>query len=142
MPTDSSSAEQITRASKSNLALAFVSLGAERRRDITAFYAFCRLIDDIADATDVATGEKAHRLTVWRTALHGPVPGESPVAPAVRGLLGKYAITPAMLEEIIDGVESTVTGSRARLGLSVSRFSVTEIRPARITRSSSGWPCK
>jgi phytoene synthase len=109
VPTDSNSAEQITRASKSNLALAFVSLGAERRRDITAFYAFCRLIDDIADATDLATGEKAHRLTVWRKALHGPAADESPVAPAVRGLLGKYAITPAMLEEIIDGVEMDLT---------------------------------
>ena len=41
-------AAKITRQSKSNLALAFVSLGRERRQDITTFYAFCRLIDDIA----------------------------------------------------------------------------------------------
>jgi phytoene synthase len=109
VPTDSSSAEQITRASKSNLALAFVSLGAERRRDITTFYAFCRLIDDVADATGLATEEKARQLTLWRSALHSPVPGESPVAPAVRDLFGKYAITPAMLEEIIDGVEMDLT---------------------------------
>ena len=42
----------ITRQSKSNLALAFVSLGRERRRDITDFYAFCRVVDDIADSAE------------------------------------------------------------------------------------------
>ena len=43
------SAEKITRASKSNLALAFVSLPRERRSDMTTFYAFCRIVDDIVD---------------------------------------------------------------------------------------------
>ena len=43
------SAAKITRQSKSNLALAFISLGRERKRDISVFYAFCRVIDDIAD---------------------------------------------------------------------------------------------
>ncbi|MEP6975512.1 MAG: squalene/phytoene synthase family protein [Spartobacteria bacterium] len=112
MPTDPSSAEQITRASKSNLALAFVSLGAERRRDITTFYAFCRLIDDVADSTELPAAEKARQLTVWRNALHAPAPDESPVAPEVRALLAKYGITPAMMEEIIDGVEMDLTIAR------------------------------
>ena len=42
-------AEKITRASKSNLALAFAALPKERRRDMSTFYAFCRLVDDIVD---------------------------------------------------------------------------------------------
>lgn len=112
MQTDPSSAEQITRASKSNLALAFVSLGAERRRDITVFYAFCRLIDDIADSTELAAEDKARRLTGWREALRSPAAAEPALAPEVRGLISKYAITPAMLEEIIDGVEMDLTISR------------------------------
>ena len=112
MPTDLSSAEQITRASKSNLALAFVSLGAERRRDITTFYAFCRLIDDIADSPELPLDEKARQLTRWRKALSSPVADEPVLAPEVRGLIGKYAITPAMLEEIIDGVEMDLTIAR------------------------------
>lgn len=103
------SAEQITRASKSNLALAFVSLGAERRRDITIFYAFCRLVDDIADSIELDPAEKARRLTQWREALHGPRPEEPALAPEMRGLIQKYAITPAMLEIIIDGVEMDLT---------------------------------
>ena len=112
MSTEPSSAQQITRASKSNLALAFVSLGAERRHDITIFYAFCRLIDDIADSPELRPEEKARQLTRWRRALSGPVTDESAVAPAVRGLISKYAITPAMLEEIIDGVEMDLTIAR------------------------------
>ena len=103
MQTNPSSAEQITRASKSNLALAFVSLGAERRRDITIFYAFCRLIDDIADSAELPADEKARGLSLWRKALSAPEVDEPVLAPEVRGLISKYAITPAMLEEIIDG---------------------------------------
>ena len=112
MPTDPASAEQITRASKSNLALAFVSLGAERRRDITVFYAFCRLVDDIADSTRLGAEEKARQLTTWRKALHRPMPDESEVAPVVRNLMVKYPVTPAMLEKIIDGVEMDLTVTR------------------------------
>jgi phytoene synthase len=46
-------AAKITRQSKSNLALAFVPLGRERRHDITIFYAFRRVVDDIADDVDL-----------------------------------------------------------------------------------------
>ena len=112
MQSESSSAEQITRASKSNLALAFISLGAERRRDITLFYAFCRLIDDIADSPALPSDEKARRLASWRKALTAPVADEPALAPAVRGLVTKYAITPAMLGEIIDGVEMDLSIAR------------------------------
>ncbi|MGI8430708.1 MAG: phytoene/squalene synthase family protein [Chthoniobacterales bacterium] len=108
----SPTADEITRASKSNLALAFVSLGKERRRDITIFYAFCRLIDDIADDPGLATAERARQLATWRAALSAPAPNESPVAAEVRGLLAKYPITPAMFAEIIDGVEMDLTIAR------------------------------
>jgi phytoene synthase len=112
MPTESSSAQEITRASQSNLAFAFISLGKARRRDITIFYAFCRLIDDIADSTALPADEKARQLTIWREALRGPVAPEPSLAPDVRGLISRYAITPAMLEEIMDGVEMDLTISR------------------------------
>jgi phytoene synthase len=112
MPAEPTSAQQITRASQSNLAFAFVSLGKERRRDIIIFYAFCRLIDDIADSTGLAATEKARQLTVWRQALHGPVALEPALAQEIRGLINRYAISPAMLEEIIDGVEMDLSVSR------------------------------
>ena len=98
-------AAKITRRSKSNLALAFVSLGKERRRDITTFYAFCRLIDDIADSTQLSIAEKSEGLTAWRRWLAQSTAGEDALAVEVRALMAKYQLTPAMLEEIIAGVE-------------------------------------
>jgi len=69
-------AAKITRESKSNLAFAFVSLGRERREDITIFYAFCRVIDDIADSTELTVQEKARDLTAWRRWLRESSPDE------------------------------------------------------------------
>lgn len=98
-------AATITRQSKSNLALAFVSLGRERKRDITIFYAFCRVVDDIADSGELGALEKRKRLANWRELLRVGVPNEPPLAHDVRQLMHKYSLPPEMLEEIIAGVE-------------------------------------
>jgi phytoene synthase len=105
-------AAHITRQSGSNLALAFISLDRERRQDITLFYAFCRLIDDIADSTELNVADKRAGLSIWRQALSNTTAGESPLAPDIRLLIGKYSLRPAMLEEIIDGVEMDLSISR------------------------------
>jgi phytoene synthase len=105
-------AAKITRTSKSNLALAFISLGRERRRDITTFYAFCRVIDDIADDVDLRVEEKRRRLNEWREWLRTPRPNESSFAPDVRHLMEKYALGPEMFEEIIAGVEMDLSIKR------------------------------
>ena len=105
-------AAKITRTSKSNLALAFISLGRERRRDITTFYAFCRVIDDIADDLDLSVEEKRRRLSEWREWLRTPRPNESSFAVDVRDLVVKYALAPEMLEEIIVGVEMDLSIKR------------------------------
>jgi phytoene synthase len=98
-------AATITRQSNSNLALAFISLGRERKRDITIFYAFCRLVDDIADSQELSGIEKRVRLARWRQMLRAASPEEPPLAPDIRGLMAKYSLPPDMLEEIIAGVE-------------------------------------
>ena len=105
-------AAKITRQSKSNLALAFVSLGKERRRDITTFYAFCRIVDDVADSPELGVAEKQHGLAAWRRWLVQSEPGEDPLAAEVRALMAKYRLAPAMLEEIIAGVEMDLSISR------------------------------
>ena len=98
-------AATITRKSKSNLALAFVSLGPERKRDITVFYAFCRTIDDIADSSELNVVEKGVRLAKWHQMLHSVVSDEPVLARDVRALIAKYSLPTTMLEEIIAGVE-------------------------------------
>lgn len=105
-------AAKITRESKSNLALAFVALGRERREDITVFYAFCRVIDDIADSTELSAEEKALGLSAWRRWLRESAPDETALARDVRDLMEKYSLPPAMLDEIIDGVEMDLRNVR------------------------------
>src|SRR2546428_3089839 len=110
-------AATITRQSKSNLALAFISLGRERKRDMTIFYAFCRVIDDIADSSELGVAEKQERLAAWREMLRAAAQDEPALARDVRGLMNKYSLPPEMLEEIIAGVE---------MDLSISRYATFE----------------
>jgi phytoene synthase len=105
-------AGEITRQSKSNLALAFISLGRERRRDMTVFYAFCRAIDDIADASDASVEEKRRSLLDWRRWLRDSRADEPQLARDVRAVLAKYSIASEMAEEIIAGVEMDLDKSR------------------------------
>jgi 15-cis-phytoene synthase len=105
-------AAAITRQSKSNLALAFVSLGRERKRDITIFYAFCRVVDDIADSTELGVNEKRVRLAKWRQMLRAAGPKQPLLARDVRQLMHKYSLPPDMLEEIIAGVEMDLSIAR------------------------------
>jgi phytoene synthase len=105
-------AATITRQSKSNLALAFISLGRERKRDITVFYAFCRVIDDIADSSELSVVEKRVRLARWRQMLHAATPDEPFLAHDVRQLIAKYSLQRDILEEIIAGVEMDLSTLR------------------------------
>jgi len=110
-------AAKITRQSKSNLALAFISLGRERKRDITVFYAFCRVIDDIADSAEFTPEEKRMRLAKWRQMLRTDASGEPLLAQDVRRLIDKYSLPIGMFEEIIAGVE---------MDLSIRRYATFE----------------
>ncbi len=97
-------AEKITRASGSNLALAFVALPRERRRDMSTFYAFCRRVDDIVDDPGERS-RKAEALETWCQALRRSVPGEEPLASAVRALIERYGLSRGDFLEIIAGME-------------------------------------
>jgi phytoene synthase len=101
-------AAEITRASKSNLAFAFIAMSGARRRDITTFYAFCRVIDDIADDNQRDRETKRRELSQWRQSLGNEAAGEPALAKPVRDLMSRYPITPEMLGEIITGVEMDI----------------------------------
>jgi phytoene synthase len=105
------SAEKITRASGSNLALAFIALPRARRRDISVFYSFCRVIDDLADEPGLALGERLAALDRWKASLATPQPGEPPLAAQVRDLIARYTLPPEHLLELIHGCEMDVRGT-------------------------------
>lgn len=112
MTSGTLSPEQIVRRAKSNLAFALACLPKERRRDMIAFYAFCRVVDDIADATDISEGDKETELNHWKRCVdEGNPPGHPALDEAVL-LPGKYGFPRAWLGEIIDGVASDITKTR------------------------------
>src|SRR5204863_7484922 len=52
-----------------------------------------------------AVARRTGDLSAWRQLLYGPSLYEPALARELRDLIAKYSLTPAMLEEIIDGVE-------------------------------------
>lgn len=110
--TAPASAETITKASKSNLALAFVSLPRERRRDMTTFYAFCRIVDDIADEPSRSPDLKRTELEAWKKSITDPFDGEPELAEEVRDLIRRYNIPLEYFHEIIAGVEMDIEPAR------------------------------
>jgi phytoene synthase len=104
-------AEEITRASKSNLALAFVALSRDRRRDMSIFYSFCRLVDDLADEPTASVQERQRALDIWKTSLSGEVEGESPLAEPVRDLIVRRNLKVESFIEIILGCEMDLCGT-------------------------------
>jgi phytoene synthase len=109
-PNPSPTAAEITTASKSNLALAFVALPREKRDDISVFYAYCRVIDDIADEPGIEPADRRARFDLWKRALAGPTLGECSLAAVVRALIAKYRLDPELFFEIIAGCEMDVAG--------------------------------
>ncbi len=104
---------QIAKKSNSNLAFALACLPAERRRDMISFYAFCRIVDDIADDPKVAEAQKRISLSQWRHAVLNAGEGiHDPVLSEVVTLPAKYGFSPSLLAEIIDGVASDLTSVR------------------------------
>jgi 15-cis-phytoene synthase len=103
--------EEITRSSKSNLALAFVALPQERRRDMSIFYSFCRVVDDLADESTASVQERQRGLDVWKASLSGPIDGESPLADEVRDLIFRRDLKVEHFIEIIFGCEMDLCGT-------------------------------
>lgn len=99
--------DAIARREARNFYHAFRLLPSERRRAMGALYAFMRRSDDLAD--DERPGvDKAEALTAWRRDLDAALAGRDPEWPglvALADVVRRFAIPPALLHEVIDGVE-------------------------------------
>src|SRR5262245_2842365 len=100
-------------ASGSSFYYSFLFLPLERRRAITALYAFCREIDDVVDeCADPALA--AAKLAWWRRevgALYAGTP-QHPVTRALLPLVVPYGITQVRLNEVLDGMEMDLQHAR------------------------------
>lgn len=100
-------------ASGSSFYYSFLFLPAPKRRAITAFYAFCREIDDVAD--EVADVQVARaKLAWWRTEVANLAAGHPshPVTQALLPFAAPCRLDAARLNEIIDGMEMDLTHHR------------------------------
>src|SRR5215213_7683531 len=68
----------ITRKSASNLALAFVLLPKPKRDGMSALYAFCREVDDVADDETLPVEQRRRELAEWRADLGRACGSQSP----------------------------------------------------------------
>lgn len=96
---------QKTLASGSSFYYSFLFLAEERRRAITALYAFCREVDDVVDdCTDL--GVARTKLAWWRDEVRAIYHGEPqhPVARALAEVAAPYRLEEARLQEIIEGM--------------------------------------
>lgn len=102
--------ESITRQSASNLAFAFIMLPAEKRQSMCSLYAFCREVDDVADADEVPTEERRKALQEWRDDIRRATQkNETPSMPVNRELqsvIHRYGLPFELFDELLKGVES------------------------------------
>jgi 15-cis-phytoene synthase len=100
--------------SGSSFYYAFLFLPPPRRAAITAFYAFCREVDDVVDETSDA-GVAATKLAWWRSEVAKAFGGQSSQHPVLLALMPHaplYNITAAHLHAVIDGCEMDLQQSR------------------------------
>jgi phytoene synthase len=93
-------------ASGSSFYYSFRFLPPAKRQAITAFYAFCREVDDIVDeCTDVALAQR--KLDWWRQEVQDLYAGapHHPVTQALAPAISAYRIPAESLQDIITGME-------------------------------------
>ena len=105
--------QQKTAASGSSFYYAFMFLPAQRRAAITAFYAFCREIDDVVDDA-VDPGVAASKLAWWQTEVAQAFDGKPshPVLQALMPIAADYKIEEAHLQAVIEGCQMDLNQTR------------------------------
>jgi len=105
--------QQKAAKSGSSFYYSFLFLPPERRRAITALYAYCREVDDIADEVkDV--GVARTKLAWWRTEVANLFAGhpQHPVTRALQPFTALYGLDAHRMNEIIDGMEMDLVQHR------------------------------
>ena len=100
-------------SSGSSFYYAFLFLPPHRRAAITAFYAFCREVDDVVDEV-VDPSVAASKLQWWRTEVGRSFAGEPshPVMLALMPLAADFQIKAEHLQAVIEGCQTDLQQTR------------------------------
>ena len=100
-------------ASGSSFYYAFLFLPKARRAAITAFYAFCREVDDVVD--EVSDPGVAHtKLAWWQAEVARAFSGQAshPVMKALMPTVAEFGIEPRQLQAVIEGCRMDLEQTR------------------------------
>jgi phytoene synthase len=98
----------LTQKSASNLALAFILLPREKRDAMSALYAFCRAVDDVADEDSVPTEKRRDQLAVWREDIHRACENKTPhfvLNQEFQPVIARFKLPFTLFDELIKGCE-------------------------------------
>jgi phytoene synthase len=105
----------ITQRSGSNLALAFVLLPRPQRDAMSALYAFCRAVDDVADEDSQSIEQRRTALAEWRADIQRACAGTTPQLPTNREFqphIQRFQLPFALFDELIRGCETDLEKTR------------------------------
>ncbi len=105
--------QQKTARSGTSFYYSFLFLPPDRRRAITALYAFCREVDDVVD--EVADPDVARtKLAWWRREIGATFAGtpQHPVALALQPVVAAYRLPEEHFQTVIDGMAMDLDRSR------------------------------
>lgn len=105
--------QQKAAASGSSFYYSFMFLPKPKREAITALYAFCREVDDIADECHDLNIART-KLAWWRAEIANLYQGnpQHPVSKALAPAIGRYDLNEEHFQEIIDGMEMDLDQNR------------------------------
>ena len=105
--------QQKAAASGSSFYYAFLFLPPSKRAAITAFYAFCREVDDVVDEVTYS-GVAQTKLAWWQTEVARAFAGEArhPVMQALMQLAADHGIEASHLLAVIEGCQMDLTQTR------------------------------
>lgn len=107
-----STAQEITKKAKSNLAFTLSCLPKERKQDMVTFYAFCRVIDDLADDLDTPLKNRVQGLQAWRNGIKYGFHEPGELQSEVMNLIARYKIDTQPFLDLIDGCTSDLEAQR------------------------------
>ena len=117
-----STASEITRKAKSNLAFALRILPRERRKDMVVFYAFCRTMDDYADDPGLPVDQRSALLEGWKQGLTFGFAAPDDFQREVISLRDRHQIPTELFVAIIDGCGMDLQPQRFRTWAELSDY--------------------
>ena len=107
-----STASEITRQAKSNLAFALKILPREQQQDMLVFYAFCRTIDDLADDPSRPLAHRAELLDAWKNGISAGFPAPDEFQSELIALRDRHQLPNELLVAIIEGCQMDLQPQR------------------------------